>query len=147
MDNEYDDEAVLNRYIRIHYWHFFSYFEKQVTNTVISRSKAVAYSNPNNSDDALEQFYLNPNNLQNLTKLNLEQLKIFGDIGNPLIDAALENGTEAFFDKVCKKILSEYRDEIFINRCEKCQRIVRTPIARMCVWCGHSWFNQPKRTL
>ena len=141
MDNEYDDKAVLNRYIRIHYWHLFNDFEKRVNNTIFARFKAVAYSNPNNSDSALEQFCLNPNNIQNLTEKYRKQLELSGDIGNPLINAALENGTEAFASKVCKRILSEHRNEIFINRCEKCQRIVRTPIARMCVWCGHSWFD------
>jgi hypothetical protein len=28
-----------------------------------------------------------------------------------------------------------------LNRCPECRRIVRTPLARQCLWCGHDWHH------
>jgi hypothetical protein len=37
------------------------------------------------------------------------------------------------------RLISTRLDSIFINRCPKCKRIVRTPAARQCMWCRHDW--------
>jgi rRNA maturation endonuclease Nob1 len=31
-----------------------------------------------------------------------------------------------------------------INRCPACKRIVRTPRAQHCLWCGHDWHAAAK---
>jgi hypothetical protein len=37
------------------------------------------------------------------------------------------------------RLLDMRRDEIRENRCDKCHRLARTPVARQCLWCGHDW--------
>jgi hypothetical protein len=36
-------------------------------------------------------------------------------------------------------LLRDHEDEIFLNYCPQCTELCRTPKARMCVQCGHSW--------
>jgi uncharacterized OB-fold protein len=36
-----------------------------------------------------------------------------------------------------ERLLREHANEIVINRCPACGRIVATPKARQCLWCGH----------
>jgi hypothetical protein len=41
--------------------------------------------------------------------------------------------------QVARRILREHHLEFVVNRCAVCNRIVRTPAARQCLWCGHDW--------
>jgi hypothetical protein len=38
-----------------------------------------------------------------------------------------------------RRILGEHTATHRINRCPRCHRVVRTPLARQCFWCGHDW--------
>jgi predicted RNase H-like HicB family nuclease len=67
-----------------------------------------------------------------------EMLERLGVTVGPDIELALSAGWKAFRRSVCRRILSERGDEI-INRCPRCHRVVRTPEARQCFWCGHDW--------
>jgi predicted RNase H-like HicB family nuclease len=67
-----------------------------------------------------------------------ELLGLMGVTDGPDVDLALSAGWEVFRLSVCRRILSERGDEI-INRCPRCRRVVRTPLARQCLWCGHDW--------
>ena len=29
--------------------------------------------------------------------------------------------------------------QVVVNRCPECSRIVKTPLARQCLWCGYDW--------
>lgn len=49
----------------------------------------------------------------------------------------------AFEIKMAEKILEEYAFDIIINRCPKCQQLARTPHARQCPHCFHTWHDQP----
>ncbi|MCA9017338.1 MAG: hypothetical protein KDA77_18595 [Planctomycetaceae bacterium] len=51
-------------------------------------------------------------------------------------------GVVPFRNKVRDRILSEHGDQILINRCAKCNRIVATPRAQQCLWCGYDWHHQ-----
>ncbi len=53
--------------------------------------------------------------------------------------AAISDGPDAFRDRVRDRLLAECADEIFINRCSRCSRVVATPRAQQCLWCGHTW--------
>ena len=68
-------------------------------------------------------------------------LRSAGLVGNAEADAALAGGIDAFRDKVRDRLLKEHAAEVFVNRCPRCNRIVRTPKARQCLWCGHDWHN------
>ena len=41
-----------------------------------------------------------------------------------------------------ERIMTEHKNEIFFNRCAKCNRLARTPYASQCRYCGYSWHNQ-----
>jgi hypothetical protein len=63
-------------------------------------------------------------------------------VGNdPCIAEALREGVPAFRARVRDRLLREHADEIAINRCPACGRIVASPKARQCLWCGHDWHD------
>ena len=51
-------------------------------------------------------------------------------------------GLETFEQKCCERLLRDYGDLIYINRCERCNRIVASPLACACLWCGHHWYDR-----
>ena len=51
----------------------------------------------------------------------------------------LEDGIEAFRRNTAKRIDAE--KEVYYNNCSKCGKLARTPMARQCRFCGHTWFN------
>ena len=53
--------------------------------------------------------------------------------------ALLAKGYDNFELKVAERVMRERRDEIFLNNCPKCDRLARTPKARLCRHCGYSW--------
>jgi ssDNA-binding Zn-finger/Zn-ribbon topoisomerase 1 len=57
---------------------------------------------------------------------------------------ALRMGADEFRRRVCDRILAVHRREVMINRCPRCRRIVRTPRAEQCFWCGNDW--HPKKS-
>ena len=36
-------------------------------------------------------------------------------------------------------VLETRRCDLIENRCSGCHRLVRTPVAKQCLWCGHDW--------
>jgi hypothetical protein len=42
-------------------------------------------------------------------------------------------------ERAIDRVFSQHLGEMEINRCPACNRIVRTPLARQCLWCGHTW--------
>lgn len=68
-------------------------------------------------------------------------LERFGRLGDVRIDEALAEGREAFRRSACRRILAEHT-ELQIHRCPRCHRVLRTPVAKQCFWCGCDWHNQ-----
>ena len=53
------------------------------------------------------------------------------------------DGLRTFQAHVAARIQSEIADgRLAINRCPSCNRIVKTPRARQCLWCGHDWHER-----
>ena len=49
-------------------------------------------------------------------------------------------GVKVIRQRIEERIAKDYRDgKLVVNRCPKCHRIVRTPFAKQCLWCGHDW--------
>jgi hypothetical protein len=48
-------------------------------------------------------------------------------------------GAEAFRRRICDRLLADHGDAVTIHRCPGCGRVVRSPRARQCFWCGHDW--------
>jgi ssDNA-binding Zn-finger/Zn-ribbon topoisomerase 1 len=68
--------------------------------------------------------------------------KRYTDMNKPSVSEALKMGDSAFMRKIRKRILMEHSDQIELNRCPKCDRIPRTPKAKQCPWCRHSWRDE-----
>lgn len=52
---------------------------------------------------------------------------------------AIRMGADGFRRRACNRILADHPREVVINRCPSCRRIVRTPEAEQCPWCGGDW--------
>jgi hypothetical protein len=115
---EYDEDVELTRYV----WHYFmslmTDFERRVGGAIFGRGKAAASASP---------------------QMRRWLSQRWGHVGEPDIEEALADGAEAFRRRVRDRILSEHRSDVFVNRCPRCERVVRTPTARQCFWCGHDW--------
>lgn len=53
----------------------------------------------------------------------------------------LNDGYDEFELNVSKRIMKETPEKVFFNNCPKCNRLARTPYARQCKHCGHSWHH------
>lgn len=46
----------------------------------------------------------------------------------------------ALENKIDQRIRDDIRaKQLIVNRCSRCDRIVRTPFAKQCFWCGFNW--------
>lgn len=57
----------------------------------------------------------------------------------PEILELLKEGVEAFEMNVAKRIMKDTPEKVFLNDCPKCNQLARTPYAKQCRYCGHSW--------
>ncbi len=53
--------------------------------------------------------------------------------------ALLSEGMQALRQRVAQRLAQEHPADINANACPKCGRLPRTPKARQCPWCKHSW--------
>jgi hypothetical protein len=116
---QYDEDSELTRYVWEHYRPLMTDFERRVGSTILGRAKAASVD----SSPALARMLS----------------ERWGAAGDPEVENALAEGAEAFRRRVCRRLLGEHGSEVFINRCPSCGRVVRTPGARQCFWCGHDW--------
>ncbi len=111
---DYDDADELVRYIWNHYASLATPLERRVNSA--GGKQAVGYP-----ADAVADI---------LKLVNLSEAEF---------QAELADGFEAFRKRTATRLLKESADVIFINRCPRCNRILRTPKALQCEWCGHDW--------
>jgi hypothetical protein len=116
---EYDEDRELTRYVWDYFSHRMTDFERRVGLAIIGRQKAA-----NAGGDVAHLLAVR-----------------WGHADDPEINAALVDGPEEFRRRVCSRVLSEAGDEIIVNRCPRCNRVVRTPRARQCFWCGFDWHS------
>lgn len=67
------------------------------------------------------------------------QLRASGVFDTPGLGAVMSRGYETFCRDIAARVLREQADLLVLNRCPRCDRIVRTPKARQCLWCFHDW--------
>lgn len=60
---------------------------------------------------------------------------------NTYVQKALELGLSGLQKMVKDRITKEMPPTFFVNRCPQCQRILATPKAQQCLWCGADWHN------
>ncbi|GAA4277312.1 hypothetical protein [Aquimarina mytili] len=61
---------------------------------------------------------------------------------DPKVLELVKNGSDEFFRNAAKRILKENPEIVFLNNCEKCGMLARTPEARQCRHCGNKWFDK-----
>jgi|HubBroStandDraft_6_1064221.scaffolds.fasta_scaffold77147_2 hypothetical protein len=115
----YDDDRELTDYIWHNYRHLLTAFEWKVWKADVAEWKAERASE----------------------KLASSIRKRWGSQDDPEVAAALARGIDLFRRDARDRILAEHPQEVTTNRCARCQRIVATPLARQCLWCGHDWHN------
>ena len=118
---QYDDEQVLAKYVFEHCSSFLTEFEQRVDRACHARAKA-AIASPG------------------VARIIEKRHGLFGD---PEVDAALADGVDSFRRQCCQRVLTDNAGKIFINRCSRCNRIVRTPKAKQCLWCENDWHGAP----
>lgn len=112
----YDEDQALGRYLTDNFARMMTEFERRTYNFAIEREKA------KHSDSAADRLP-----------------KWLSHENDDVIQAS-EAGPEVVRRRIMERLLREQQaGELFINRCPKCNRIVRTPLAKQCLWCGHDW--------
>lgn len=121
MDREYDDEAELHRYIFNNYPHRLSERECALRHAALLELKA-----RHSSSDSRAASYRGMD----------------GYFLDAEVAAIAESGLGAYDWQCCDRILRDDASDIYINRCEACQRIVVSPVACTCLWCGCQWYER-----
>ena len=83
--------------------------------------------------------------LEPSTSGNLNLTKIFRENGwltseQSVLDL-LKDGYENFELNIANRIIDQNPNRVFFNHCPKCNKLSRTPYARQCIHCGHSWHD------
>lgn len=116
----YSEQDELTRYVWNHYSRFCTETETLANRAIQTESKA-QHSSPT------------------MAKMLKEK---WGHHDNPGVLAALADGTDAFRKRTRLRIMQDHANQVFINRCPKCNFVVETPTACLCKWCGHTWFER-----
>ena len=60
-------------------------------------------------------------------------------LNNNDISELTNDGYEAYKYRITERIFNEYKDELKLNLCPACGKVARTPLAKQCQCCFHSW--------
>jgi hypothetical protein len=110
----YDETSELTEYLWQHHLELFSEAERKALWAVFAERKSTGGSN-------------------GIKARIWEQHRLADD---PAVMQHLSEGTEAFYRRAAQRVFAEHA-EISVNRCPACHRIVRTPKAKQCFWCGN----------
>ena len=115
---DYDEQTMIGHTVIRYQWQLLTEFANTLCDAFLARRKAEAYRKPDIEQRARERW---------------------GNLGDTRIDAVLEYGYEEFRRNVAKRVMREHREQVVLNRCPQCGRIVQTPKAKQCFWCHHDW--------
>ena len=119
--SEYDETKALINFIFNHRPQYLTAAERRVNQAGMARLQAETVAA--NGSEALAR----------------RMLETWGEAGNPEVESALSEGLEAFRARAVGRVLEDPIILESINRCPGCRRVVRTPQAQQCFWCGHDW--------
>lgn len=63
---------------------------------------------------------------------------------DPAVVADAQAGWDAARERIAERIVGDHPDVVYLNRCTKCSALTRTPTARLCLSCGHTWYHVPR---
>jgi hypothetical protein len=61
---------------------------------------------------------------------------------DPNVLELVKDGRNIFLKNTATRIFNDNRDKIFLNNCPKCGKLARTPRAKQCPHCFHTWHNK-----
>jgi hypothetical protein len=114
---EYEEERELYRYIWRNYGHALTQREHALHRAAIIELKA--QSAP-----------------------GYRHLPIPGRFYDDEVAAIVRCGLDRYEKQCCERLLRDHSTEIYINRCDRCDHIVVSPVACICLWCGHRWYER-----
>ncbi len=114
---DYDEDAELDRYVWEHHSALFTKFELRVWRAHLAALKAVRAS-------------------EEMARWIRSRI---GAEDDPEVKQALAHGWPLFRSTARARVMRDHPDAIVVNRCPACSRIVRTPLAQQCLWCGADW--------
>jgi hypothetical protein len=117
----YNDSDEVISYVWNHFQHLMSDLERRTGLAIIGRQKA----------DAAKRA-------KSPTLAKILDLD-WGLTRDSQVNEALKEGPAVFRQRVCERLLATQASALQINRCPQCSRVVRTPKAKQCFWCGHDW--------
>ena len=63
---------------------------------------------------------------------------------DPAVIADAQAGWDGARERIAQRIIRDHPGEVYLNRCPACTSLTRTPTARLCLSCGHTWFHVPR---
>lgn len=63
---------------------------------------------------------------------------------DPAVIADAQAGWDGARERMAERIVRDHPDEVYLNLCPACGALTRTPTARLCLSCGHTWFHVPR---
>jgi len=111
----------LTHYIFHNYWGLMTIAEKLAYKTLMAERKAA-----HSSEDM--KIYLH---------------RHFGST-EPEVVKLLDGGAREFLIATRDRILRDHAQDVFLNRCPKCNTLARTPEACLCPACNHTWYEKRK---
>jgi hypothetical protein len=138
---DYDHDLAIRAYVGKFYRHLMTPLERRVTENdfpVTSNPERDIVKTYNMSSTMIEASY---RKLQHAYKF-LEDRD--GHVNDADVLRAFEKPREEREAAAIARVLTECRDQIQINYCPECSRVLRTPIAKQCLWCGHDWHDAKK---
>ena len=119
MDS-YDDNDAVRSYLETYWDWYMTDFENQCRILGTRRAKALLNPGSGWSQRVQEEW----------------------ERADEEVRSRLELGLPEFDRHIRDRVLGAFRDgALEINRCPRCLRVVRTPLARQCLWCGHDWYG------
>jgi hypothetical protein len=120
MVNEYDDHEAVRTYLERYWRWYMTEFEKKSRTLGARREKALLEPTSDWSQRVLSEW---------------EQ-------ADDEVRERLASGLEEFDRNIRQRVLGAIRDDsLEVNRCPRCGRVVRTPLARQCFECGFDWHS------
>ena len=114
----YEDEVAIRAYLETYWTWFMTDFEKRCHILGVRRAKALLGRSSDLSRRVQAEW----------------------EGADEEVRSALDSGVPEFERRTRDRVLGAFRDGILvINRCPECRRVVRTPLTRQCLWCGHDW--------
>ena len=115
-DLGYDEDEVLRRYLAHNLWDLMTDFERRCYTLAMQREKA---------------------EVSEVVAARLPSC--IAEAGEDVVEA-LERGARVVRQEIEQRIADALEaGTLTPNRCPECHRIVRTPLAQQCLWCGHDW--------